>query len=262
MHFSVLTIFPELFDAFFKHGIVGRALKNKLISSDSVNIRGFAAGKHRVTDDRPYGGGCGMLFKPEPLAQAIRASRKALPSANTVLLTPQGRPFNQQLAEALVSSPGLILVCGRYEGVDERICQEYIDYEISIGDYVMTGGELAAMVVIDAITRLIPGVLGGAKSAQTDSFAGSLLEHAHYTRPRVFENMAVPDVLVSGHHKFIENWRLETALIRTFLKRRDLLTKRVLDEKEVAILKRWRVELDDIINAHAARCAGSLSGDQ
>jgi len=219
MNFTVLTIFPEMFQMFWDHGIIRKAVEEKKISAETINIRDFAEGKHRVTDDRPYGGGCGMVMKPEPLAAAISAAKKKKPDAKTILLTPQGRVFDRHVAHELASYEGLMLVCGRYEGVDERICLDHIDDELSIGDYVMTGGELAAMVVIDTVIRLIPGVLGGDESAEKDSFEDGLLEHAHYTRPQVFEEEEVPEILLSGNHGEIERWRLEASLIRTFLKR-------------------------------------------
>jgi len=262
MKFIVLTIFPDMFYPFWEHGIVKRAIDQKKISVSTVNIRDFAKGRHRVTDDRPYGGGSGMVMKPEPLAAAVRSAKRTALSSKTVLLTPQGRRFDQSTARGLASLQGFILVCGRYEGVDERICQDLIDYEISIGDYVLTGGELAAMVVIDAVTRLIPGVLGGADSAEKDSFSGSLLEHAHYTRPRTFEGAQVPEVLLSGHHKEIEKWRLESSLIRTFLKRQDLLENRPLDVQEIEILKKWCLGIEKIIQAQSLRGSDALSGSQ
>jgi tRNA (guanine37-N1)-methyltransferase len=203
MKFFVLTIFPEMFDPFWEHGIIRRAIDKEQIIVSTLNIREFAKDKHQVTDDRPYGGGSGMVMKPEPLAGAIRAAQRQFPSAKTILLTPQGRVFDQATAHELAALKGLILVCGRYEGVDERISHDFIDDEISIGDYVLTGGELAAMVVIDAITRQIPGTLGAEDAAEKDSFSNGLLEHAHYTRPQVFEGQAVPDILLSGHHEEI-----------------------------------------------------------
>ncbi|MBC8457706.1 MAG: tRNA (guanosine(37)-N1)-methyltransferase TrmD, partial [Deltaproteobacteria bacterium] len=166
MNFMVLTIFPEMFNPFWEHGIIKRAIDRNKILASVINIRDFAEGKHRITDDRPYGGGCGMIMKPEPLAGAIQAATKKAPLAKRILLTPQGRRFDQGVARELVSFDGIIFVCGRYEGVDERICHNLIDDEISIGDYVLTGGELAAMVIIDAVTRLISGVLGGKDSAE------------------------------------------------------------------------------------------------
>jgi tRNA (guanine37-N1)-methyltransferase len=247
MKFVVLTIFPEMFDPFWDHGIIRRAIDQKKIFASTLNIRDYAADKHHVTDDRPYGGGSGMVMKLEPLAGAIRAANRKVPSAKTILLTPQGRVFNQKVAEKLASFDELILVCGRYEGVDERISHELIDYEISVGDFVLTGGELAAMVIIDAVTRLIPETLGGEDAAAKDSFSNGLLEHAHYTRPQTFEGNQVPEVLLSGHHQEIENWRLESSLMRTLLKRADLLQKKSLGKNEIEILKKWSRSIEDIL---------------
>jgi tRNA (guanine37-N1)-methyltransferase len=254
MKFVVLTIFPEMFGPFWNHGIIKRAIEKEKIVASTLNIRDFAEDRHQVTDDRPYGGGSGMVMKPEPLAAAIRAAEQQAPSTHKILLTPQGRVFNQKIAQGLASCEELILVCGRYEGVDERINSELIDDEISIGDYVLTGGELAAMVIIDAVTRQLPGTLGGEAAAEKDSFADGLLEHAHYTRPQVFEGEAVPDTLLSGHHGEIENWRLESALMRTLMKRADLLQKKDLSEKEIKILEKWSRQLEDILKSyHRAR---------
>ncbi|MGD9083799.1 MAG: tRNA (guanosine(37)-N1)-methyltransferase TrmD [Desulfobacterales bacterium] len=250
MRFFVLTIFPEMFALFWDHGIIRKAIENEKIVASTLNIRDFAEDRHQVTDDRPYGGGSGMVMKPEPLAAAIQAAEQEAPSAHKVLLTPQGRVFNQKIAQELASCENLVLVCGRYEGVDERITSELIDDEISIGDYVLTGGELAAMVIIDSVTRQLPGTLGGEDAAEKDSFADDLLEHAHYTRPQVFEGEAVPDILLSGHHEEIENWRLESALMRTLMKRADLLQKKDLSEKEIKILEKWSQNIKDIINSH------------
>ena len=247
MNFVVLTIFPEMFDPFWSHGIIRKAIEEQKIFTSAINIRDFAADRHQVTDDRPYGGGSGMIMKPEPLAGAIRAAARAVPEATTVLLTPQGRVFDQAMAQELASMDGLILVCGRYEGVDERVGHDLIDYEISTGDYVLTGGELAAMIIMDAVTRLIPGTLGGEQAAEKDSFANGLLEHAHYTRPRNFEGHEVPEVLLSGHHQDIDRWRLESSLMRTLLKRPDLLQKKGLDQQEIEILKKWHRVIGEII---------------
>jgi tRNA (guanine37-N1)-methyltransferase len=245
MDFTVLTIFPEMLNVFFAHGIIRRAIEAGNISAGSVDIRDFAAGKHREVDDRPYGGGDGMVMKPEPLAAAIRHVRETHPDALTVLLTPQGRVFTQRTAEEMAQScRDLILVCGRYEGVDERVCRTLIDEELSVGDYVLTGGETAAMIVVEAVTRLIPGVLGGAQSAEKDTFANGRVEHAHYTRPAVFEEQAVPETLLSGNHAAIEQWRLEDSLKRTFLKRPDLLNRQPMNEKEKKILKKWCREIE------------------
>ncbi len=247
MNFVVLTIFPEMFDPFWSHGIIRKAIEEQKIVTSAINIRDYAADRHQVTDDRPYGGGSGMVIKPEPLAGAIRAATRKVPKAKTVLLTPQGRVFDQRMARELASLDGLILVCGRYEGVDERVCHDLIDYEISTGDYVLTGGELAAMIIIDAVTRLIPGALGGEQAAEDDSFVNGLLEHAHYTRPPNFEGHEVPEVLLSGHHQEIDRWRLESSLMRTLLKRSDLLQKKDLDQTEIEILKKWHRVIGKIL---------------
>jgi len=251
-----------MFVPFWEHGMIKRALDRHKISASALDIRDFAEGKHRTTDDRPYGGGCGMVMKPEPLAGAIQTATKIAPFSKRILLTPQGRRFDQNVAREISSSKGLILICGRYEGVDERICHDFIDDEISIGDYILTGGELAAMVVIDAVTRLIPGILGGKDSADQDSFSDSVLEHAQYTRPRSFEGHEVPEVLLSGNHKEIEKWRLETSLIRTFLKRPDLLENKVLSKLEIEILKKWRMDIEKIIHNQSLCGPGALSGGQ
>ncbi len=248
MQFSVLTIFPEMFPSFWEHGIVRRAIEQKKIQASARNIRDFASGKHRVTDDRPFGGGAGMVMKPEPLAGALREAKREIPFAETILLTPQGRIFNQKMAKQLASLQGLILICGRYEGVDERIFDDFVDFEVSLGDYVLTGGELGAMAIIDAVTRLIPGVLGGVDSAESDSFSDGLLEHAQYTRPREFEGKGVPEVLFSGNHKEIAKYRFETTFIRTFLKRKDLLENRNLKSEELDTLKKWHREIGKIIS--------------
>jgi len=247
MDFVVLTIFPDMFDPFWNHGIIRRAIEQKKISASTINIRDYARDRHQVTDDKTYGGGSGMVMKPEPLAGAIRAATQKLPTAGSVLLTPQGKPFHQNMARELASFDGLVLICGRYEGVDERICHDLIDYEISIGDYVLTGGELAAMIIIDAVTRLIPGALGGENAAENDSFSNGLLEHAHYTRPQRYEGQEVPEVLLSGHHQEIERWRLESSLMRTLLKRPDLLQQKRLNQQEIIILDKWRNEIDKVL---------------
>jgi tRNA (guanine37-N1)-methyltransferase len=247
MNFAVLTIFPEMFDPFWAHGIIRKAIEEQKIFTSAVNIRDYAEDRHQVTDDRPYGGGSGMVMKPEPLAGAIRAAIQRAPESKTVLLSPQGRVLNQTMAQELAALEGLVLICGRYEGVDERVSHDLIDYEISIGDYVLTGGELAAMIVIDAVTRLIPGTLGGEQAAEKDSFSNGLLEHAHYTRPRIFEGRQVPEILLSGHHREIEKWRLESSLMRTLLKRSDLLDKKALDRQEVQILKKWYQVIEKLI---------------
>ncbi len=247
MQIRVLTIFPEMFDPLWSHGILRRALDQGILSAAAINIRDFAPGRHHVTDDRPYGGGSGMVMKPEPLAAAIRAAQASAPGARTVLMTPQGRVFTQAAAAELAALPGLILVCGRYEGVDDRLGAGLIDDELSVGDYVLSGGEPAAWVVIDAVTRLIPGALGGEDSAEKDSFSDGRLEHAHFTRPPVFEGESVPEVLLTGHHRRIERWRRESSLLRTFVNRPDLLRARELAEEEVEILKTWQEEVGRLL---------------
>jgi tRNA (guanine37-N1)-methyltransferase len=249
MDITVLTLFPELFEPFFGHGMIRRAVLGGQIAPATLNIRDFAAGKHKVVDDRPFGGGAGMVMKPEPLAAAIRMAKSKSPASQTVLLSPQGKVLDQTLACKLAALDGVILVCGRYEGVDERICQEFIDWEVSIGNFILTGGELAAMVLIDAFVRLIPGVLGNDESAGRDSFCDGLLEHGQYTRPRIFEDEAVPEILLSGNHARIEHWRLEQALIRTFLKRPELLRQRTLSAAERAIMDKWCHRIENIIAA-------------
>ena len=247
MHFTVLTIFPEMFDSFRAHGIIRRAIERKKIVATTLNIRDYATDRHQMTDDRPYGGGSGMVMKPEPLAAAIRAAKEKAPTSRSILMTPQGRTFNQNMARQLTACPGLILICGRYEGVDERIAHDLVDDSISIGDYILTGGELAAMVVIETVTRLLPGTLGAEASAENDSFSEGLLEHSHYTRPRNFEGLQVPEVLVSGHHQEIERWRRESSLMRTLSERPDLLRNRKLSESEVETLKKWYRIIKELI---------------
>ncbi len=247
MKIAVLTLFPELFDPFWEHGIIRRAIQGETIQPETIQIRDFAHGKHRMTDDRPYGGGCGMVMKPEPLTEAVAQVKTRMPEATTLLLSPQGQRFDQQMAQTLVSTAALILVCGRYEGVDERFVERQVDAEVSIGDFVLTGGELGAMVIIDGVTRLIPGVLGNDDSAGSDTFCDGLVEHAHYTRPPTYGDDAVPDVLLSGNHAAIERWRQETALMRTVVKRPDLLDGRAISTEERAILVKWRTAIDRLI---------------
>lgn len=248
MKVCILTLFPELFAPFWDHGIIRRAVQGNKLDPLTINIRDHAEGRHRVTDDRPYGGGCGMVMKPDPLSAALLEAKAGMPRATTLLLSPQGRPFDQELAQSLAALEALILVCGRYEGVDERFIDSHVDAEISIGDFVLTGGELAAMVVIDAVTRLIPGVLGNAGSAESDTFSDGLVEYAHYTRPPVFNNQPVPDVLLSGNHREIDRWRRESALIRTVLKRPDLLIERRLSSEERETIEKWRQTLDGLLS--------------
>lgn len=251
MNFTVLTIFPEMFSVLLVGGIVKRAIEGEYISVEPINIRDFAKDRHRTVDDRPYGGGAGMVMKPEPAAEAIRQARKKHPESYTLLLTPQGRRFDQQVAQELAGCSGLILVCGRYEGIDERVREHLVDDELSIGDYVLTGGELAAMVVIDAVSRLIPGTLGSEDSAQDDSFSTGLLEHPQYTRPRSFEGADVPDVLLSGNHGAVKEWRRQASLVRTMLNRPDLLMDQPLTRSDMEFMKRLQKDIKTIIGRHS-----------
>jgi tRNA (guanine37-N1)-methyltransferase len=240
MRFDVLTLFPELFSSFLKETILGRAVKAGLVDIRLVNIRSFARGRHLVTDDRPFGGGEGMVMKPGPVSRALDSIDRTKDRSLVLLLTPQGRTFDQPLAWDLSRLEQLILICGRYEGVDERIRTTCVDMELSIGDYVLSGGEMAAMVVMDAVSRLVPGVLGGEKSAQEDSFEDGLLEYPQYTRPRVFKNKEVPAVLLSGDHEKIRVWRRTESLKRTLERRPDLLEKAKLTEEDKRILAKLR----------------------
>lgn len=237
MKFSVVTLFPELIGALTRCGVVGRAASAGRIEVQCTDPRQFAEDAHRSVDDRPYGGGPGMVLMAEPMSRAIGAAREALGGTPyTVLFSPQGRRLDQHVLEELERHDGLVLVSGRYEGIDERLVEREIDAEISIGDYVLSGGELAAMVLIDALTRRIPGVLGHEDSASEDSFADGLLDCPHYTRPEVWRGQRVPEVLTSGNHAAIARWRRSEALLRTWQRRPDLLARRPLDEDEWALL--------------------------
>lgn len=222
MKIDILTLFPALFASPFAESIVGKAQDRGLLTVEAHNLRDWAEGKHRVTDDTPCGGGDGMVLKPEPISRALKDLRRQQPGSRVLLMTPQGRTFTQRDAERLSAEAGLILVCGRYEGVDERV-RPLVDEELSIGDFILTGGEPAAMVVVDAVARLIPGVLGSSSSAADDSFSDGLLEYPQYTRPVEFEGQSVPDVLLSGNHAAIAAWRRREQLRRTLERRPDLL---------------------------------------
>jgi len=238
MHFDILTLFPGLFAGAFQESIIKRAREAGLVTIDLHNIRDYATGRHKITDDTPYGGGGGMIMKAEPIFAAVEAvlgEKKGI--VPVILLTPQGRPFSQAVARELSRHPRLLLICGRYEGVDERIHQNLVTDEISIGDYVLSGGEIPAMVIVDAVTRLIPGVLGDPSATFEDSHAEGLLEYPHYTRPPLFRGHAVPDVLLSGHHAEITRWRRQQALRRTWERRPDLLQSARLTEEDRAYLR-------------------------
>lgn len=245
MQIRCITLFPEMIDAIKTGGVVSRAIERGEVDCSSVNPREFTHDVHRTVDDRPYGGGPGMVMKAEPVLAAINAAKEHAPQGSrVVLLSPQGVRFDQQKAAEYATLPGLILVAGRYEGIDERVVDAAVDEELSIGDYVLSGGELAAMVVIDAVVRLLPNVLGDEQSAQLDSFVDGLLDHPHYTRPEVVDGKAVPPVLIGGDHKKIEAWRLKEALGRTWLRRRDLLDGRTLSKQEQALLDEFIEEHD------------------
>ena len=238
MRFDVLTLFPDLFSSFLKESILGRALSKGLVDVRLTDIRPFGRGPHRVTDDRPYGGGDGMVMKAGPILRALESIGRTGEKSRVVLLTPQGKNFEQSVAWDLSRQEQIILICGRYEGVDERIKPGRVDMELSIGDYVLSGGELGAFVVIDAVSRLIPGVLGGENSNREDSFEDGLLEYPHYTRPRVFDGQEVPSVLLSGDHEKIRLWRRTESIRRTLERRPDLLKKARLNPEDRAILDR------------------------
>jgi len=242
MIFDVLTLFPGLFASPFADSILGKAVDRGLIRIGVHNLRDWSEGRHKVTDDTPYGGGEGMVLKPEPVARALADLKSAHPTSKVLLMTPQGKPFRQAVALDLAAEEGLIFVCGRYEGVDERV-RAWVDEELSLGDFVLTGGELAAMAMIDAIARLLPGVLGNRDSSLSDSHADGLLEYPQYTRPAEFMGMRVPDVLLSGNHAAISAWRRREQLRRTLQRRPDLLEQAVLDARDRAMLEELRREL-------------------
>ena len=226
MRFDIITIFPEMFRGVFEFGIIRRAAEKGLIALRVHDLRDFTYDRHRQVDDRPFGGGAGMVLKPEPLVRAIEFLEAREADSSAVLLSPQGRIFDHRVAEELSKQAGLILVCGRYEGVDERVVEHWIDDEVSIGDYVLSGGEIPAMIVVDAVTRLLPGALGCGESAESESFIGGLLDFPQYTRPPEYRGFKVPDVLLSGDHGEIEAWRRRKAVEKTARARPDLIANR------------------------------------
>jgi tRNA (guanine37-N1)-methyltransferase len=244
MHIDILTLFPNMFASPFSESIIKRATERNLISIEVHNLRDWGLGKHKVVDDYPFGGGTGMVMKPEPLFEATEAirSKSSCASAPVILLTPQGRVFNQNIASELAANEGLIFICGHYEGVDERVREHLATDEISIGDYVLTGGELAAMVVIDAIVRHLPGVLGAEEAALDDSHASGLLEYPQYTRPPTYRGWETPPVLLSGNHAEIAKWRREQSIMRTLKRRPDLLEKANLSPKERGLISQSVME--------------------
>lgn len=246
MQFSVVSLFPEMFDAVAKFGVVGRAIDNGLVSLQCINPREFTTDARRSVDDRPYGGGPGMVMKYEPMAAAIEQARNTMPAQSLVIcMSPQGAPFNQAAAQRLGGLPGVILLAGRYEGIDERLIEAHVDEEISLGDYVLSGGEIAAMAVIDATIRLLPGVLGDDESALQDSFSAGLLDFPHYTRPEIVDGRQVPEVLLSGDHARIDRWRVKQAIGRSFRRRPDLIENLELDVEQKQLLAEYLKENSD-----------------
>lgn len=229
MIFNILTLFPEMFEGFLKASIIGRSIENNLLDVNLINIRDFSEDKHKSVDDAPYGGGPGMVMTPQPLRDAIQSVDQ---NSHIVFLTPKGQPLDQKKVIDLSNQENITLICGHYEGIDQRIIDTYVDEEISIGDYVLTGGELGAMVVVDSVTRLLPGVLGDEDSYKEDSHYNGLLDHPHYTRPQSFDGKEVPKVLLSGHHEKIEQWRLEQSIINTYKKRSDLIDKKLDNDSD------------------------------
>ncbi|TXH03437.1 MAG: tRNA (guanosine(37)-N1)-methyltransferase TrmD [Nevskiaceae bacterium] len=243
MKIEVLTLFPELVEQVGRHGMPRIAVEGGQLQLSTRNPRDFSGNKWRRVDDRPYGGGPGMVMEAEPLALAVAEARVAMGAeARVVALSPQGAPLTQAVVERLAGMPAMILVCGRYEGIDERFVRTQVDLELSLGDFVLSGGELAAMVVIDAVARLLPGVLGHEASAVNDSFSDGLLDHPHYTRPEVWRGQAVPEVLMCGDHAKVARWRLKQALGATWLKRPDLLDGLTLDEEKRQLLREFIAE--------------------
>ena len=237
MRFDIFSIFPEVFDPYIDTSILQRACENKIIEIHIHNIRDWSEDKHHTTDDTPFGGGGGMVMKPEPIFSAVESVAGEKPDCPVILMTPQGRQLTHEAALQLSREEGLMILCGRYEGVDERVRQHLVTDEISIGDYVLSGGELPAMVLIEAVTRQLPGALGDPKGASDDSFANGLLEYPHYTRPASFRDWTVPEELTSGNHKAITIWRKRQALLRTLKKRPELILKAKLDSFDKKILK-------------------------
>lgn len=250
MRMDVLTLFPEMFEGVFQSSILGKARDKGLVALNAINFREYAGNKHGTVDDTPYGGGGGMVLKPDPIFHAVEdlLGREGIESTGKapriILMCPQGETFTQRKAEELAQEEHLIFICGHYEGYDERIREHLVTDELSIGDYVLTGGEIPAMTVIDSVTRLLPGVLGNETSAVTDSFSTGLLEYPHYTRPVEFRGWKVPDILLSGHHANIELWRRREALRRTWLRRPDLLEHLELSKDDIAWLKKLENEAE------------------
>ena len=248
MWIGVMSLFPEMFRAITEHGVTGRAVKRGLLQIECWNPRDFTHDKHRTVDDRPYGGGPGMLMMVQPLRDAIHAAKQAAgDGAKVIYLSPQGRKLTQAGVTELATNQKLILVAGRYEGIDERVIQTEVDEEWSIGDYVLSGGELPAMTLIDAVSRLVPGVLGDQASAEQDSFTDGLLDHPHYTRPEVLDGLTVPEALTSGNHEVIRRWRLKQSLGRTWQRRPELINNLALTDEQESLLAEYVREVRDSV---------------
>ncbi len=243
MHIGVISLFPEMVSTIAEYGVVGRARQRKLVALQIENPRDYTDDVHRTVDDRPYGGGPGMVMKFEPLAKALQAARVSSPEGSPVVyLSPQGRVFDQGEAQRLAAMPGMILLAGRYEGIDERLIEAHVDEELSLGDFVLSGGEIAAMAVADAVVRLLPDVLGDDESAAQDSFTEGLLDCPHYTRPELVDGRTVPEVLLSGDHAKIARWRMKQSLGRSYLRRPDLLDKLELNDEQRVLLDEFLKE--------------------
>lgn len=242
INFDILSIFPEMFNSPLNFSLLKKAQEKGIISICLHNIRDWADDRHKMTDDAPYGGGCGMVMKLEPVQKALSSIRKKHKKSPVILMTPQGEIFNQKIAEELSLEKRIVIICGRYEGVDERIREHLVDREISIGDYILTGGELGAMVLIDSVSRLVEGVLGNPESKLRESFSHNLLEYPQYTRPAEYKGWKVPDVLISGNHAQIELWRREESLRRTYQRRPDLFKKMKLSTKDKEMLEKIKLE--------------------
>jgi tRNA (guanine37-N1)-methyltransferase len=245
MRFDVFSLFPQIFPPYFEVSILQRAVLHGLVEVNFHDIRQWTHDRHHVTDDAPYGGGGGMVMKPEPVFESVEAILGISPSCPIILMTPQGRLFTQEIARSLTDYPQLAILCGRYEGIDERIRQHLVTHELSIGDFVVTGGELPALIVMDTVARLLPGVLGDPDGAADDSHASGLLEYPHYTRPPEFRSWKVPEVLLSGNHAEITRWRRQQSLLRTWQRRPDLLTKTSLSKADIEFLNQTKNDNKD-----------------
>jgi len=242
MRFDIITIFPDIFESYFSKGIIEKALKNGLLEVHIHDLRDYARDKHKQVDDRPFGGSQGMVIKPEPVFYAVESLKKEK-EASICLLSPKGKCFDSKMAESFAKRSQIILICGRYEGIDERVAEYLATHEISIGDFVLTGGELAAMVIIDSVSRFLPGVVGRMESVKQDSFSSDLLDYPQYTRPRSFRGMQVPEVLFSGNHSRIDHWRRKKALEKTMHLRPDLLKDTMLSKEDKALIEELSTEM-------------------